>query len=357
MWNKAAYGNPLVRDVARILVQRLPSSWTVSVGARSEAGTGSDAVLDLLAPDGERAAILVAARTALEPRDVPRIAAQRSGYVGASTDARHTALLVVAPYVSPRTQELLAAAGIGYADPTGNLRLTLERPALFIERMGATSNPQPDMRPLHSLKGPTAGRVVRALCDFRPPYGIRELAERSGTPIASVSRVVALLDREALLTREPRGPVRAVDWAGLIRRWAQDYAFTASNRVTTLLAPRGIPALLGTLPAAALRYAVTGSLAAAARAPIAAPRLATVYVGDALTAAATLGLRPTEAGANVLLAEPFDPVVFERCWQDDGVTYAALSQVAADLLTSPGRAPAEGEELLRWMGEHEAAWR
>lgn len=24
---------------------------------------------------------------------------------------------------------------------------------------------------LRSLKGPTAGRVVRALCDFRPPYG------------------------------------------------------------------------------------------------------------------------------------------------------------------------------------------
>src|SRR5207248_4794321 len=114
----------------------------------------------------------------------------------------------------------------------------------------------------------------------------------------------------------------------------------------------GLSHLLSKLGTAELRYAVTGSLAAAAKAPIAAPRLATLYVEDHAAAAETLGLRAAESGANILLAEPFDPVVFDRCWRQDDVTYAALSQVAADLLTSPGRGPAEGEELLVWMKEH-----
>jgi hypothetical protein len=264
--------------------------------------------------------------------------------------------LLVAPYLSPRTQELLNAAGIGFIDSTGNVRLALERPALFIERAGATSNPWTEVRPLRSLKGGIAGRVVRALCDFRPPYGIRELADRSKTPVASVSRVVSFLDREAILTRGPRGRVTAVDWPAVVRRWTQDYALTSSNRAQTYLASRGLNHLLSTLKTTTIRYAVTGSLAGATKAPITAPRLATLYVDDAVSAADSLGLRAAESGANVVLAEPFDPVVFERSWEEDEVRFCALSQVAADLLTSPGRGPAEGEELLRWMEGHVDEW-
>jgi len=69
------------------------------------------------------------------------------------------------------------------------------------------------------------------------------------------------------------------------------------------------------------------------------------------------GLRPADAGANVMLLRPFDPVVFARTWAEEGVSFAALSQVAADLLSSPGRGPAEGEELIAWMGKHPDAWR
>ena len=46
-----------------------------------------------------------------------------------------------------------------------------------------------------------------------------------------------------------------------------------------------------------------------------------------------------------------------RTWQRDGLTYAAPAQVAADLLTSPGRGPAEGEALIEWMAQNEGAWR
>jgi hypothetical protein len=251
----------------------------------------------------------------------------------------------------------LAADGASYADATGNLRLVIDRPAVFISTQGKDADPWREERPLHSLKGRAAGRVVRALCDFRPPYGVRELAERARTPVASVSRVASLLDREALLARDLRGLITDVRWPGLLRRWADDYSLTKTNTVHRLLAPRGLDALLRSLPALPAAHAITGSLAAARLAPIAPPRLATIYVEDASTAADWLKLRPVEAGANVLLLEPFDPVVLDRAVDRDGLVYAAASQVAVDLLTGPGRGPVEGEELIRWMEGHENAWR
>jgi hypothetical protein len=99
------------------------------------------------------------------------------------------------------------------------------------------------------------------------------------------------------------------------------------------------------------------SLGPASVAPVAPARLAVLFVDDAEDAAGLLGLRPAEAGANVILAEPFDPVVYERCREHEEVSYVAFSQNAADLLTSPGRGPGEAEELMDWMEENEDARR
>jgi hypothetical protein len=104
-------------------------------------------------------------------------------------------------------------------------------------------------------------------------------------------------------------------------------------------------------------YAVTGSVAASTMAPVVEARLAVIYVTDLDRAAAEFGLRPVERGANVVLARPFDAVVFDRTSITDGIVYAAPSQVAVDLLTGTGRNPAEGEALLSWMASSERSWR
>jgi hypothetical protein len=70
-----------------------------------------------------------------------------------------------------------------------------------------------------------------------------------------------------------------------------------------------------------------------------------------------LDLRTAPSGGNVLLAVPEDEVAFERTKTFDGVVLAAPSQVAADLLGGPGRAPEEGRVLLEWMEDNEPAWR
>ena len=70
-----------------------------------------------------------------------------------------------------------------------------------------------------------------------------------------------------------------------------------------------------------------------------------------------LGLRPADTGGNVLIGQPFDPVVFDRTEREDGITYARVTQVAADLMTGPGRGPSEAEGLIEWMEANEEAWR
>lgn len=343
----------LLKQLYNSIRSRLPDSWCVELAtAAANRRSRLDSLITISAPDGTQAGVVVEVKSRLEPIDVAQIVGQlrRAG-------AQEASLLVVAPYIGTRARELLTASGAGYADALGNMRLQLERPAVFIETTGAARNPWAENRPLHSLKGKAAGRIVRALCDFRPPYGIRDLAERSKAALGSASRVVALLEREALLRRGSRGEVVEVNWSALIRRWTQDYSQTRSNQARTFLEPRGLDALVKKLRETSLPYTVTGSLAAVQMAPVAPARLASLYVNDIDEAAECLTVRQADRGANVLLIAPFDAVVFERTVEREGVTYAAASQVAADLLTSPGRAPQEGDEVLRWMEAHEDVWR
>ena len=197
---------------------------------------------------------------------------------------------------------------------------------------------------------------MRAIIDTPPPYGVRELALSTGASAPTLSRVLALLEREAIVTRV-RGAVSTVDWKGAIRRWTADYDQTDSNTSTTALEPRGLPALEKKLRATKFSYAATGALAAQRFDPIAPARLAAIYVNDAAESIDNLHLRETEAGANVVLLEPLDPVVFDRAVDRDGLRCVAPSQLAVDLLTGPGREPSQGEEMLKWMEKNEHVWR
>ena len=127
--------------------------------------------------------------------------------------------------------------------------------------------------------------------------------------------------------------------------------------LTWYLAARGLAPTTDKLKGVSAQYAVSGSWAATQFAPVAPTRLLLCYVDDPEALARELDLRPTEAGANVALVTPYDPIVYERTSQKTGVTVAALSQIAVDLLTSPGRGPNEGDALIEWMCTNEQIWR
>lgn len=361
MRNAAVSGNSTVFRAVAELGARLPGNWRTGLELEPVAGDRhADALLEVYAPDGTQGVLVLEEKNRLEPKDVSRVADQLASYSRSYGGGEATSV-VVAPFLSSRTRERLEERGVGYVDLTGNLRVALDRPALFVLTRGAERDPRREERPARTLKGAKAGRVVRALCDFAPPVGVRELAGRAEIDPGYASRVLTLLEKEDLIRRESRGPVTYTDWRGLIRRWAEDYSLFDSNRTGSYLEPRGLGSLLCKLrdlgPHPDHRYAATGSLGSASVAPVAPARLAVLFVDDMEGVAERLGLRPAEAGANVILAEPFDPVVYERGREQEGLRYVALSQNAADLLTSPGRGPNEAEELMAWMAKNEDAWR
>ena len=86
-------------------------------------------------------------------------------------------ILVVAPWLSERAQEVLIEENINYLDLTGNVRIALNHPALFVTHRGASRNPTPSPRAPARLKGPKAGTSARLLIDITPPYGVNQIAD------------------------------------------------------------------------------------------------------------------------------------------------------------------------------------
>lgn len=353
----AVSDNTLIREGLKELRRRLPPGWAASEPRASATAT----TVDVAAPDDRVGTFALEARPRLDPKGVRPLVESLVGALATATSlvgARATATpLVVSPYLSEGTRARLRDGGVGYLDLTGNARIVLPEPGLFIETQGASEAPNREERPARSLRGAKAGRVARALIETNTSPGVRELAALTKIDAGYVSRVLSLLDSEALITRGGRGRIESVDWPALLRRWAQDAPLDSRGRVGTFLEPRGLSALQARLSKFDAPYAITGSLAAVTLAPLAPARLATVWVRDAAGAAAALLLRPADTGANVMLVETDDDAVFEGTTERDGLRYAAPSLVAADLLTSPGRGPQEGEELIAWMMSNEEHWR
>lgn len=355
-----ASGREVLRLAVGLVRSRLPGGWE----ARFEVGVGSprrdfDAVLQLIAPDGERATLIIESKRLLDTRDVALAIERLRRAASTLPDESAVVPILVARYLSPSTRARIAEAGVGYVDATGNMLVTADRPALFIADRGADRDPwRGPGRPRGSLRGPPAARVVRALIDFAPPYTVPELSERAGASTGATYRAVEFLEQEGLVKRQRYGQISDVRWRKLLERWSADYGFASSNTVATYLEPRGLASLtdqLASLPD--LDYVVTGSLAAERVAAYAPARLATLYVRDLRAAAEALSLRPTDTGANVALATGDYDVVFDRAETVDGLRVAALSQVAVDLLTGPGRNPSEATALLDWMEANESRWR
>lgn len=346
----------LVAAAIKALSSRLPPTWQlVPLDVDGVASYGPDGEAVLHWSQG-KTWIVFEAKRIVTSRDISSIQAQLAGF----TKSRPGSLgVLVARYLSPPVRDRLAEAGLSYIDATGNMRVASESPALFISDRGADRDPwRGPGRPRGGLKGEPAAKVVRALIDVGGGWSISKLLHDTGVSTGAAYRVLAFLEEEGLVQRSDK-QFRVPDWVRLLRRWTRDYEFVKTNRTSRWLAPRGLPALLARVRDTDLQYAVTGTFAAAEWAPYAPAKSAMIFTPDAQRAAEEWGLRSVDAGANVILAEPESDVAYvrSRIGSESGYTIAAPAQVAADLMTGPGRGPSEAEELINWMASNEQSWR
>ncbi len=349
----------MLRRALLTLSDHLPSGWTAT--GQEQYPTPSDRqidmVVDVMSPDGESVRFVVEAKRSIVPKDVDTVLGQLAAYAR-DLEPNRVLPVLVARYLPPSTRQRIAEAGAGYIDATGNIRITADRPALFLSDRGADSDPwRGPGRPRSGLRGEPAARVVRALVDFAPPYSVPELVERAGSSTGATYRVVEFLKQEGLITRDPPGPITAVRWRELLMRWSEDYGL-ATNPVSTFIEPRGLDVFIDRLRGlTAVKYALSGSLAAEKWAWVAPARQAVIYADDPAKFVDATGVRPTEVGANVVVVTPKYDVVFDRTASVKGIRTAAPSQVVVDLLTGPGRNPSEAIGLLDWLEANEPVWR
>jgi hypothetical protein len=341
------------REIAALPLKRLaellPEGWQAS---SAPAPQDVDAAVDITAPDGRPARVLVVAKTVVNARDVPALTDRLARWAPAAT------ALVAARYLSPRTRTALAEAGLSFADLTGNLRVSIADPGLAVLAAGANRDPyRSPERPTNSLRGIPAAKVVRALVDRRRSWTMRELAAEARTSLGSTARTIAFLDREALIERNAIGSVVGTDWEALLRRWADDYDIVKPGRVLPLLAPRGLDDVEASLARGGDDYVISGSLAARRLAPYADAHLGLIYARDADELAVRAGARRAPSTPNLVVIEPTDDFMWLRSERGGGLRFAAPSQVFADLNAGPGRSPEEALALLEWMRRNEDGWR
>jgi hypothetical protein len=346
--------NDIVEQVISWLRGRFPSNWEVARSNRSDL-RGLDAAIDVKSTNGMSATLLVEARSTFTPRDVDKLLEGMTRAYRAMLP--YVVIVAVADWISPQAQERLRAEGLGYVDLTGNAWLSVDNPTVFISAQGANRNPNPLQPGKVRIQGPKAGRLIRWLLDVRSPYGVREFAGAADLSQSYVSRVFEALDEEALVERTKRGAIESVDVPNLLRRWTDTYSVLKANRASTFIDRQGVGSLVQRLDTSGAPVAVTGSFAAVRRSPVAAPALLMLYTDQPQAVVRSLDLLPADQGANVVLLQPYDPVVWQRTDVVDGVTYVADSQATADCLTGNGRMPAEGQALLEWMLANESVWR
>ncbi len=323
------------------LTSIMPPEWTIEVVGRSDTG-GTVRATNTSGAAGE---FDVLVREALDPRSA----------IALDDPARPT--FVFARWLSKRTRTILSDCGFSYGDDTGNLSLSLPAPEIYIRLDGATQDPSPKPIKGPNLRGPKAWALLRTLIEVQPPYSVSELAAAVDTDPGYVSRVLTALSDELLLTRPPRGKVQHVEWEALLRQLTSNYALLVANETTNWIASAGPEQFLDDLGASKLRqWAVSGSFAAARAVSVAAPEIAVVYADDPERIADTLRLRQVRNGGNVVLARPYDQIVFERNTTTDNTVYVSPVQAAIDCLTGPGRMPAEGEALIKWMAKKTNRW-
>lgn len=280
------------------------------------------------------------------------------------------AVLVVAPWLSPRTREVLDERGFGYLDLAGNVSIKLSQPAIFIRTEGKQRAPVPERRGRRGLSGSRAARLVRELVDFEPPRRANELAKATEISESYVSRLLDSMSDEALITRDGR-VIADIDWPALLRARAAAYELLRANHAVAVVARQGRNRLLDALRMNSSRHRVlaTGSFAAEAVAPttVGGPLMLYVPPGPQVVDEVAQDLALLRAddsqgrgrASDVMLLQPMSDGAFDRPQRDrvDGIERVGLSQLVLDCLSGPGRMPAEGEAVLAWMQANARHWR
>ena len=221
-----------------MLQDRLPTGWQVDLVPEVKERPRYDAFLTLTSPKGGATTFIVEAKGVVRPSVKDLVNQLRA----IALDVGARPVLLITEYASPPLRRELEDAAISYLDTTGWACLTNDDPAVLVRFEGANKPPRPrESAATARLNGPAAGRAIRCLLEAQPPLGIRELAAKSSSSPAAVSKLMPTLVDAGAVERSDDGTVTRIRRRTLLDRWTADYSFVNSNGVVLdYIAPRGV---------------------------------------------------------------------------------------------------------------------
>jgi hypothetical protein len=278
---------------------------------------------------------------------VTRAAEQVRRYV--SDHGKRTIPLVAVPFMGPAGQEQCDRVGVQWLDLSGNASIVA--PGLRIKVLGQPNRFRHAGRPASPF-APKSSRVARWLL-MHPGHSMtqRELGQATEMDEGYTSRIVAKLEADGLVRREPNRAIAVTNPALLLDAWREDYDFGKHRILKGHVPARSSEALLHRV-ADQLRddgapFAATGLAAAWLIEPFAGHRLVTVYAAapPAQGVLQGLGFREEVPGSNLWLVVPADAGVFHGVSERQGLPCVHPIQVYVDLKAHPERAEEAAERL------------
>lgn len=183
---------PIWPDHLRRVLERAPELVDLVVSTDKQALGGFDGEARFKVGD-DIYRLLIECKTSSQPRHVREAATQLRRYVSAAGEA--TQGIIVAPFLSPASRDVLRHEGFGWLDLAGNVRITL--PRFYIEVSATNADPFSTKRPLRALFSPKSSRVIKALIYHPHAWKVKDLAAQAQLSMGQVSNVrQALVDRE-----------------------------------------------------------------------------------------------------------------------------------------------------------------
>jgi hypothetical protein len=264
--------------------------------------------------------------------------------------------LVVAPFISPASRELLVKSQMGWLDFAGNARIVFPRLHLEIDK--TERDPFVTKREQRSLFFPKSARLLKLL--LHKPHAswkVVELAKQGDVSLGQVSNVRRALIEKEWATAEPGEGFRLVQPDALLDAWRDEGLHRPSVvlRGHTLKHGRALETAIEQVFAEVERQRTSVLLASHSVARRVAPY---ARVSGEFFYAGELGIRllkleldmaPTDKGENVTIYRPSD----EGLWQETMPVPPRLSgtgpiQTYLDLLTTGERGREAAE---RWRAD------
>lgn len=350
MINRRFQETGVLREAVDQLRRTLPPGWTVVVEQPRDPHSSVDAILRLVGPGA--ATVEIAAVVKVWPTS-PSSAVR--GVLEPVARRSPLPVILVTDFLNRPLRDVCDDLGVGYADTTGWVSLSLSEPLVALRSIGADRRPRPVRQGnVQRLTGSATGRIIMELVERGEDIGVRELAAAAAVSPGAVSKVLPALADAGAVDRTASGGVTAVNRRALLELWSRDYTFASATRVERhLLSPRGVPQLLDNIQGTSGSVVLTGAAAAPAYlpsgiVPVAPTAKVSAYVGSADAVAQELNALPADATtSNLVLLEPKDPNTLVPAGRTpQGLPTVGLGRVLIDLMTATGRESLIADQLM-----------